>query len=46
MFSGFVLAFREGLEAALIISIVLGVITRMERRHLIPFRYGWGPQQV
>ncbi len=36
MLSGFVLAFREGLEAALIISIVLGVITRLEKRQLIP----------
>jgi len=36
MLSGFVLAFREGLEAALIISIILGVITRLERRQLIP----------
>jgi high-affinity iron transporter len=36
MLSGFVLAFREGLEAALIISIVLGVITRLDKRHLIP----------
>ena len=36
MLSGFVLAFREGLEAALIISIVLGVVVKLERRRLIP----------
>jgi high-affinity iron transporter len=36
MLSGFVLAFREGLEAALILSIVLGVVVKLDRRQLIP----------
>ncbi len=36
MLSGFLLAFREGLEAALIISIVLGVVIRLDRRRLVP----------
>ncbi len=36
MVSGFVLAFREGLEAVLIISIVLGVVIRLDRRRLVP----------
>ncbi len=36
MLSGFVLAFREGLEAALILSIVLSVVVKLDRRQLIP----------
>lgn len=34
MLSGFMLAFREGLEAALIISIVLSVVIKIDRRDL------------
>jgi hypothetical protein len=50
MLSGFVLAFREGLEAALILSIVLGVVVKQDRRQLYPLylvgRYGGDDPQL
>jgi high-affinity iron transporter len=35
MLSGFVLSFREGLEAALVISIIIGVVIKINRRDLV-----------
>jgi high-affinity iron transporter len=36
MFASFLLSFREGLEAALVVGIILGALNRMERRNLKP----------
>ena len=36
MLAGFLLALREGIEAALIISIVLGMLRKMNRRDRVP----------
>lgn len=36
MLAGFLLALREGIEAALIISIVLGMLKKMNRRDRVP----------
>jgi high-affinity iron transporter len=36
MIAGFMLAFREGLEAALVVGLVFGVLTRIKRTQLAP----------
>ena len=36
MLSGFLLAVREGFEAVLVLSIVIGVLHKMGRRELVP----------
>jgi high-affinity iron transporter len=41
MFPGFVLSLREGLEAALVIGIALGVLRKMQRADLYPAIW-WG----
>lgn len=40
MASGFLLALREGLEAALILSVLFGAVNKINRRNLFPMIWG------